>query len=321
MPAEKGPQLDTLAPEESRFHQIVNTAITKEMDEIAAKYETPVNPNDRLYYHVRWHSQSGVNRIGRIMDAMGAADSSITQRDKDLARFIMAHHDDTQESIEDVKPTGEIVRKRRTGYNEEKSAERAIARMIEINAREGMQIFTPEDSVVAHEAIMLTVPSGWDGKTVFQPDFGKSSLIAKAVALADLGGSGMDGKDMAQTEALTLYLEDNLDYTKYMGRLHEDLIRRVSSQRNRDFEQQCYTRLLTWLQRQKVFIGGRQERIGGEIGTLPTEVMRQAVGALFTENNFSDSLQRLDDLHDSFTKMPDFDDWSNQVSLLAVPAS
>ncbi|OGG15374.1 hypothetical protein A3D77_07585 [Candidatus Gottesmanbacteria bacterium RIFCSPHIGHO2_02_FULL_39_11] len=118
-----------------------------------------------------------------------------------------------------------VKRKRALGNNEQSSAKLAIEYMTGVNKETGEEVFTESDRQKVQEAILLTVPN-FDVSlgTVTQPEFVKykGNLVAQAVALADLGGGGMEGSGTARWEADSLYIEDNLDIAQYFRSVNEN---------------------------------------------------------------------------------------------------
>lgn len=268
--------------------------------------------DDVLFYHgvENWHSKGVIGRTDKITEAMG-----LTPRERALAHVAAAFHDTVQVGDKTETSWGDpqkglkaVTRKRFTGDNEAASAEFAREYMIKANTVAGHDVFTPEDRDTVTSAIMLTVPKGWNGKTVFHPEFGKAGLIAQAVQLADLGGSGMNGAKMALYEALTLFPEENLDFRADADRLI-GASRRNPVNVSSDVLDMYKNRLISWIQRQQAFVLGRQERIraskeeGGEIASLPDGV-RERVGALFKDEYFAQSVKALQQLETTYTATP-----------------
>jgi hypothetical protein len=129
-----------------------------------------------------------------------------------------------------------------------------------------------------NEAIIGTAP-GFDVqlRTVIQPNATEeSSLITKALALADLGGPGMDGPETYLWEGNSLFQEMNLDlrYAKDRGvpiaKIYEDSVKKGA---------------LEWTASQAEFVYGRAVRFHQtEVLWLPEEA-RNAVSTIFGSYN------------------------------------
>lgn len=269
------------------------------------------NRDNVLFYHgvENWHSKGVDARVDRITEAMG-----LSPRDRLLAKVAADFHDTVQnwDRVTTLWPDERghltaVNRKRFTGVNEEMSAAFARRYMVRANKVAGHDVFVQDDMRVVTDAIMLTVPKGWNGKTVFNPGFGTAGLIAQAVQLADLGGGGMNGPQMALYEALTLFPEENMDFRAdadtILGASRRSPVT-ISSEQLGMYK----ARLVNWIQRQQVFVEGRKERLrakaddGGEIALLPEHV-REKVGALFKDEYFDKSIQSLKDLEAKYTAM------------------
>ena len=221
-------------------------------------------------YHGAFHTSRVIDRVGRILRAIQAADPSlVSDRDLQLGTIAASFHDVVQQwgenkvGIEDMPA---LIMNRKTGLNERASALMAKNHMLRINEREGAELFTSDDMDVVSEAIVGTIP-GYDVRlgTVVQPNVDNaSSLIAKAVALADLGGPGMDGPDVYLHEGSALFRELNLDLRFRCDR---------GVPLPHAYEEATKQRALLWSSSQAVFAQGRIARFQTvELNWLPEHV-------------------------------------------------
>lgn len=272
-----------------RSEEVVPTRVVDELtatalEYINERYDNPPDPRQKMPYHGSFHTLRVIDRVGRILRAIQEVDATlVSDRDLQMGVIAAAFHDTVQQWGEmEVEIAGipANMMKRKTGLNEKASALMARAQMVEINVREGVEFFTTEDMKTVTDAILGTIP-GYDMelKTVIQPNVTEdSSIIAKALALADLAGPAMDGPDMFLWEGNNLFYELNLDvrYAQERGvainQAHEESIKR---------------RALDWTKAQADFAQGRAVRFSQtELLWLPEHV-RGAVEVEFGYYNES----------------------------------
>jgi len=150
------------------------------------------------------------------------------------------------------------MRKRFTVDNEKASADVAIEFMNQINQEVGTQVFSKDDKNTIREAIDATIP-GFDPEkgTVVQPNMNEqSSLVARAVGLADLGTAGMDGPKAFLPEGDALFREENLD-----------ILEALKNPKNISGDQKEYyrKRMLGWSKFQPKFANGRKDLLEKEL--------------------------------------------------------
>ena len=176
-----------------------------------------------------------------------------------------AFHDLIQNWEEKEIPSGSIQRSKFAGKNEEESFALAAKFMDETNEKEGEIIFTDEDKKETREAIFATIP-GWDREhsTVSQDLLGpESSLVARALALADLGAAGMDGPAQYIFEGNALFREENLDILNVMSDPEKRAA--LTEEQKESFRK----RMLGWSNFQPKFADRRKARFEMEIAGLP----------------------------------------------------
>ncbi len=271
-----------LRPAEMLPPHVVTELSQEALDYIDARYDNPPDSRQKLPYHGAFHTTSVVSRVERILRAVQAANPElVSERDIQIGTIAASFHDVVQhwgEGTSQIADMPAVTMKRKTGFNEEASAFMARKHMAEANEREGKELFTEVDMATVTEAIMGTVP-GFDVqlRTVVQPNVTEeSSIITKALALADLGGPAMDGPETYQWEGDSLFQEMNLDvrYTKDRGvpiaKIYEDAVKK---------------RALEWTASQAEFAYGRAVRFHQtEVLWFPEEA-RNAVGAIFSSYN------------------------------------
>lgn len=258
-------------------------AVDRAVSLVKERYENSQDELENLPFHNDAHTEGVIRRTEMILSTIQAADPRlVSERDISLGRLAAAHHDTIQRWEENSVVDGmftKVLRKRFAGVNEKESANAGIATMDEMNAREGQLIFSENDKTLLREAIEATVPA-WDPlhKTIMQQNLNdESSLIARAVALADLGTAGMDGPKSFVAEGKTLFREENLDILKDIRSGH------VSEEQQEYFKQ----RMVGWLKSQSGFVRGRQARLIIELQAVPMSA-RDSVTALF--HKFDESI-------------------------------
>ncbi|KXK08908.1 MAG: hypothetical protein UZ21_OP11001000467 [Microgenomates bacterium OLB22] len=257
------------------FHQ----AVQYSLDYISKHYRYPADPRQVLDYHGPAHTTEVVSRTQRILETIRQQDPAlISQRDIQRGVLGAVFHDIVQqwESVPSLQDEVMVImRKGKPGFNEKASRYMALQYMHEVNDQYGREIFSDEDCDIVGKGILLTIP-GYDMhlKTVIQPGLtADTGLVEGALALADLGGAGMDGPDAYATEGNRLFLELNMDVRailfegRTMSSLQKDLFRK---------------RLLAWGTGQIDFAAGRVARLERELAFIP-EHIRPAIVALFAK--------------------------------------
>lgn len=205
-----------------RSEEVLPTSVVDELTSAAleyidARYDNPPDPRQKLSYHGSLHTLRVIDRVGRILRALQAADPTlVSERDIQLGTIAAAFHDTVQQwgaTEVEIADMPALMMKRKTGLNEKASAFMARAHMLALNGHNGAEIFTEKDMQDVTEAILGTIP-GFDMRlrTVIQPHVSEeSSIITKALALADLGGPAMDGPATYLWEGNNLFHELNVD--------------------------------------------------------------------------------------------------------------
>lgn len=239
---------------------------------------------DRLPYHGLTHTKGVVARTERILAAIQASDmdgSLVTSRIVALGKFAAGWHDVVQKREADGA---------RGPDNEQQSANLATTYMRSMNEQLG-NIFTDVEVMSVHDAIMLTVPTfDTDRGTVVQPQFAEhhDNIIAQALALADLGGGGMEGADTERWETDALFSEDNPDFIAYKHAIDED-----PSMKDSVKEEVYKEKMMSWLASQSRFIRGRQQQVEEDIGSMDP-LAQEPVRQLF--HKYDESVSEIHDM-------------------------
>lgn len=233
-------------------------------------------------YHRTEHTEAVVARTQLILATIREADpSSVSERDYLLGQLAAAFHDTVQDFDLVTTPDGRTMMKRATGVNEERSAREAENFMLLANTSAGTEIFTYKDIEAVCGAIMTTVPS-WnpEHKTVVQSGLtSESTVVARAVALADIGIAGLDPQNAVE-EGDRVFMEENVDIITALGNLSS-----LTEQQKDSFR----VRMAVWSDAQVEYFKGRQSMFEAEIDGL-SEPAKQALRVLF--GGFAESIRR-----------------------------
>lgn len=236
---------------------------------------------DYFEFHNTDHSKTIINRSERILNIIQEANPGLVkERDYKLAKISGAYHDIVQDyNFELNNEDGSMVRKRFIGDNEEKSAEQAINFIYQIDKE---NIFNNNDKEIIKEAINNTVPSfDLENNTVIQDNLNKdSSIVARVIALSDIGGAGMDGAEQFIKEGSDLFREENVDIFKDI----ED-IDNIPEEKKKNI----ITRIIKWSEFQPKFAEGRKNLLDKELEGLPEESIEAIKNKLF--NKFDESIE------------------------------
>lgn len=245
-----------------KLHEAERDIVALAIATIRERHESGVVP-EHMHYHNSAHTIGVIDRARAIGQALGMTDRQLL-----LTVIAAAWHDSVQRWMEIEGEGGVVLRKRFTGRDEVASAAEAVEAMSEVDLR-----FSPEECGIVCSAIVGTIP-GWDGEqaTVSQPFLIEHPVI-RAVALADLGSSGMD-PDMYRRDGPALFAEENLD-------ILEAITSAGTAAEIPAAAQDVYrARYIAWLKVQPGFARGRRARLETELADLDPEV-RGRVMALF----------------------------------------
>lgn len=262
------PNAQETAPD---LEKLIAAGVAAALEKIKERYENPADPDKQLAYHSLLHTPSVMSRAKQLLEAMG-----LSLKEQLLGLYAAAHHDGYQDDQEIRVRNGLRVRYRNYPSNEEKSADEAI----EWLQQQGSNLLTPEDYELVRQGILITVPGhieeGELKGALYQPGLNEyTHPVARAVALADLNASGMDGKKFSD-EGDPLFREMNIEITQRL--------RSLSSRSELDAATQERYRqvVIAWREQQVRFAKQRQARLDEELKGL-TEAQTKAVKALFTK--------------------------------------
>lgn len=229
---------------------------------------------DQLAYHNREHTEGVVRRATKIADAMG-----LSPRERTLIEIAAAFHDTVQMWEPSPQDSGAVMRQRKTGGNEQASAEEALKWM----KLQKSAAFTDNELELVHSAILVTVPS-WsvEHKTVVQAALTpESHPVVRAIALADIGSSGME-PDGFGGEGDALFIEQEMDviWAIRNAKSPDDI--------STENQKQYLMRYHTWLDSQLGFARGRQALLEDELGNL-SDTAKENVRQLFS--HFEDAIK------------------------------
>ncbi len=245
---------------------------------IKERFEKDPYDVDTLDFHNTRHTEGVIRRTEAILNAIRNVDTQVvSEKDILLGGLAAAWHDTVQkyhvEEVSDGSNTKKI-RRRHTIENEHASAEEAIVHMAEICKKRGTpSLFTEDDEAVIREAIDVTIP-GFDleRKTVIQPHLKpESHVVTRAVALADIGTSGMEDLDAFLQDGDAVFREENIDIREVLK--NKEMI----SDAQKEFFRQ---RMIAWNEGQKKFVEGRKALLDTELKGL-SDVTKAAVQQLF----------------------------------------
>ena len=211
--------------EPESLHEYAERGIVAALQKIKNNFETCSDPKCRLDYHNVLHTQGVLDRTTKILPALQKQDPQlVSEHDIEIGRIAAIFHDIVQDWEPDVigkpgAPTYKKMRKRFAGRNEERSANQAADYMAMANQQAGRPVFSEKDIETQREAILATVPHyDSDLYTVTQPNLNaNSTLVARSLALADLGFVGMCSGQYFMDGEDALFREDNLDIKEALG--------------------------------------------------------------------------------------------------------
>ena len=303
--SESEKQLEEAAMEQNPFSAALERGENAALLKVMERFDFNENAIDRLPFHNSRHTKDVVRRTDAILAAIQEARPDLVDsKQRSLGRFAGAYHDTVQNYEEDRLQDSEqekVRRKRFTVKNEAASADEATDFMRKINDEAGAEIFTKMDMDVVRHAIDTTVP-GFDPEkgTVIQPNLKEqSSIIERAVALADLGAAGMDGPDKYIVEGRNVFREENLDILRAFEGLEKDTD--PEKELPPDKVEYFKKRMLGWSASQVRFAEGRKAKLEDELNGLPEDA-KNAVRELF--NKFDETIDASKKKHEEERQMP-----------------
>ncbi|NJM19537.1 MAG: hypothetical protein HC836_13425 [Richelia sp. RM2_1_2] len=241
----------------------------------------------QLYFHNYAHAQTVKRRAEIIFNAIEPfweqiCDQPIlsdSQRVKQLIDICAASHDIVQEFLPITTP--QTARQRESGVSETATINKLINYIKHLNQQflaqnpELPPLFTQADLQIIKQTISATICLFDDSdNSIYQPDLYNLEqqiiLPARIIALADIGGLGIDGIPAYFQEGSLILLEENLDIIP--------LIKEFISETDCDAEKKesyenLRQRLLERTKFQLSFAKGRYARLNRELEGLPKEVV------------------------------------------------
>ena len=240
----------------------------------------------QLYYHGIDHVEGVSRRAQLIFDTVipfygQKADAYIDwDRQRQLLHLSAIAHDMLQIFRPQIAP--HTSRQRRSGESEKATIQKLLSFIKDINpSKEDVSAyFQPNDIRILEEAIEATVCL-YDANEslIYQPwlyaehrNGQPISLVARALALADIGTLGIDGIEAYQKEGALLLLEENLDIIPFL---------KDESEFDQTFRENVRQRLLKRARFEIEFAKGRLNRLDEELAGLPEEAIFQLKQSVF----------------------------------------
>lgn len=284
------------------LNEATNAGAQAAIELLRARFEDVEDDKEKLPFHNAGHSVGVAARTRKILEAIErGAPELVDERTVEIGQLAAIFHDSVQKWVPVETKEGDftkVMRKRLASPadakavlgaedyagNEAASAAEAIKFIDGYDAKrraDGLaEVYTDEDKEVIRRAIDATIP-GFDPEkgTVVQPRLVKeSSVITRAVALSDLGESGMDPEGYLKAGD-ALFREENLDI------LEASKDPKGLSDAQKEYYRK---RMLGWSKFQPKFAAGRKARLEQELEGLP-EAAAAEVRKLFTK--FDESVE------------------------------
>lgn len=187
----------------------------------------------KLYYHTIDHAVAVRQRADQIFEAIQSVSTIDATEDVIRLRHLLglcAFAHDMVQVFADTE-LSHSARKRDPGISETATLEKLLEYLQQLNQTLEQQhyhrslMFGDRDLSIIQEAIMATVCQldpqagrtsySFSKYSIYQPylyqDLSQASIVAKILALADLGTLGMVGIEQYLKEGILVFLEDNLD--------------------------------------------------------------------------------------------------------------
>jgi hypothetical protein len=252
----------------------------------------------QLYFHNNAHAEAVKRRAGIIFNAIEPFWNKIchepvlidSKRVKYLIDICAASHDMIQEFLPLTSP--QTARQRESGVSEIATINKLIDYIKQLNQRfinqnpELPPLFTQTDLEIIRKTISATICIfDTSDNSIYQPDLYNSqqqiTLSARIIALADIGGLGIDGIPAFIQEGTLILLEENPDIIP--------LVKEFLGTGNETDKEVIYENLRQrLLKRAKFQIGfakGRYTRLNKELEGLPVEVIKVLKEKVFKHLN------------------------------------
>ncbi len=259
-----------------QLRKSVDAVIALALQTIRERFDEAPDIRNRLPYHNTDHTEGVIRRTETILRALrDVSPERVSERDIQIGRLAGGFHD----TVHIRSVPGQNV-----GVSERASAEEAIAFMREQNTQLGYDVFSADDEQRVNEAIDGTVPA-FETKlgTTTQPNVREvSSIITRALALADLGIAGMEGPENYNQTSDALFREGNLDILDALN----------SGQPIPDnIQEQFRQRMVAWMTRSAGFAVGRKAMFDTELAVF-TPAEQEVLHDLF--RHFDETIASID---------------------------
>lgn len=241
----------------------------------------------QLYFHNYAHAEAVKRRAVIIFNAIEPFWDRIchepalsdSKRAKYLIEICAASHDMVQEFLPLTSP--QTGRKRKSGVSENATISKLLDYIKQLNQSfiaqnpELPPLFTQADLEIIKKSISATICFfDTNDNSIYQPDLYNSkqqiTLPARIIALADIGGLGIDGIPAYFREGSLILLEENPDIIPLVKEF-------LAEEANGSYEKEVYEslrqRLLKRAKFQISFAKGRYTRLNRELEGLPVEIV------------------------------------------------
>ncbi|MEO0648439.1 MAG: hypothetical protein AAFZ17_20180 [Cyanobacteria bacterium J06650_10] len=257
----------------------------------------------QLYYHGIDHVEGVARRAALIFDTVvpfygqersnhKRSNNTDWNRQRELLQLSAIAHDMLQIFHPQASPQSlpQSPRQRRNGESEQATIRQLFLFLKEVDTSKDISKagtfhhFTPADISVLEEAIRATICQ-YDASdsSIYQPWLyakhrnGKSiSLVARCLALADIGTLGIEGIEAYSKEGSLLLLEENLDIISFLKNESG-----LDSRFDDAFRENVRQRLLKRARFEVDFARGRLNRLEQELAGLPSGAIAQLKQKVF----------------------------------------
>lgn len=299
----ENPQFEISQPIPKNFEQAVS--IIKEFAFAEVRKEAQ---KKQLYFHNYAHAEAVRRRAEIIFNAIEPfwhkicheSASCDSHRAKCLIDICAASHDMVQEFLPLKSP--QTARVRETGVSENATISKLIDYIKNLNQKfiaqnpELPPLFTQADLEIIRKSISATICLfDTNDNSIYQPDLYNSEqqivLNARIIALADIGGLGIDGIPAYFQEGSLILLEENPDIIP----LIKDFLANEQNSSNSEEYENLRQRLLKRAKFQITFAKGRYARLNKELEGLPEEVVCVLKEKVFKYLN-EETIQKIESL-------------------------
>ena len=241
----------------------------------------------QLYYHTREHIENVQRRANLILQAISPYWSDLSSGDRptiDLPRTALLldlcaiSHDMVQLFVPQTQP--HMTRQREPGASERATIEQLIDYIQALNQQlqaanpDSPARLTDDDIGVIQDAIAATICAyDLEEQAIYQPALDETNrslpIVARILALADIGALSIDGVQIYEREGSLLFLEENLDLIPL---LLEGRINRLGAE-DPELYESLRQRLLKRCRFQVTFAKSRLARFDREMLGFPEQAM------------------------------------------------